>query len=608
MGIRGLTTAIQRYGILSPLSGDTVVIDGPALVHRISESCMNNRPSSSGFACLPSYNLLSRMVIGWLNDLQSHNINVRKIYFDGYLPPSKWDVRKERLVRQSLVMKKLIHSDPIGLATTPANAFDHLKVGIHMTDEGAREHNKTPKPPFLVPAVLEALKNDEHWGPLVVVVPGEADMFCAQDIRENGGTVLTADSDLLIQDLGLEGNVVFFWNILSGHPPFTDAGIKALKMSFHDINRQLRIETLGGLSRVAFEKQRNKKAGDMDFNTALHNARHGGEDVLNSPEYKGFMKELELKVYIPSHHPVLSLLSGLDPRISEIVIQTLLLEETEPSTIVEKKELRGPETLSIFLPILLENRNNVSAWGQSTNIRELAYSFLQGLAHQRSEWVIEYRTLDSSATYSGRRIRIPDLDKAVAESTRLVVLLEKLTESFSSTDMQWLAFAVYWDIRRFVSEKQRLLSTTCVKEATRQPKGPENYSWDIIHFTAQFQAHFYSLRILKQILDVVVAMDQDLPAPAQQLHNRLASLPLIAEWPTVERMHGLLLEFDKLGGLAITTAITGIPTQLMVQLRGEEKKKRRKDERERQSLKKKIDIKKFRSANLFAILSEEKTD
>lgn len=76
MGIRGFSQAVQRYGIFSPLSGDSVVIDGPALVHRICDACMRQRPSGSGFVCHPPYTILSRMVIGWLDELKNHNVNV----------------------------------------------------------------------------------------------------------------------------------------------------------------------------------------------------------------------------------------------------------------------------------------------------------------------------------------------------------------------------------------------------------------------------------------------------------------------------------------------------------------------------------------------------
>lgn len=76
MGIRGLGVAVRRYGKFSPLSGDTVVIDGPALVHRVYTGCMRQRPRTSSFICHPSYATLARMVIGWLDELQKYDVKV----------------------------------------------------------------------------------------------------------------------------------------------------------------------------------------------------------------------------------------------------------------------------------------------------------------------------------------------------------------------------------------------------------------------------------------------------------------------------------------------------------------------------------------------------
>ena len=76
MGIRGLTQALQRYGVPSPLSGESVVIDGPALVHRVLMECIRNRKAGCSFLCQPSYSLLSQLVKRWLEQLTRHNVNV----------------------------------------------------------------------------------------------------------------------------------------------------------------------------------------------------------------------------------------------------------------------------------------------------------------------------------------------------------------------------------------------------------------------------------------------------------------------------------------------------------------------------------------------------
>ncbi|KAI1441084.1 XPG domain containing-domain-containing protein [Annulohypoxylon stygium] len=555
MGLLGFAAALQRYGALSSLSGDAVVIDGPALVHRISEYCTKRRPSSSGFACLPPYSLLGSMVIGWLNELKSHNVNVRKIYFDGYLPPSKWDTRKSRLAKQSYILNELRSSNPLGSATTPTDAFSHIQLHVHNFDDAFNAHNKTPSPPFLIPAVLEALKSDKNWGPLVSVVPGEADVFCAEDVRQNGGTLLTTDSDLLIQDLGLKGNVAFLWGLTLDPPPANE--IKALKMSFHDANQRLGLTNLGGLPRVAFESRKGNKHGfPRAFDAALRNAKENRGDVLHSPEYKDFMKEFELKEYLPSHHPVLGLLSNLDPRISEFVIQALLFND---KTGLEDKSLRGPESFSIFLPVLFEDHYNKSAWNDSTKTRQLGYCILRYLNSQNVTRIIEYRIIESLASKTGRQIEIPDSKLLLAACTRLITLLETLAESFSATNMRWLAFAVYWDMECSSSEGRKAISAELIEEANQSQPNLQNYSWDLMHFTAQFQAHLYSLRIVKQVLDVVLVICQDIPASLQRLHNHLTSLPPIAEWPTVESMLSSLSEFDKMGGLDTIADMLGVP-------------------------------------------------
>ncbi|KAI1382369.1 XPG domain containing-domain-containing protein [Hypoxylon crocopeplum] len=608
MGIRGFGQAVQRYGVFAPLSGDSVVIDGPALVHRISEACMKQRPSGSGFVCHPAYSLLSQMVIGWLNELKNHNVNVRKIYFDGYLPPVKWDVRRDRLLNQSQHMKSLVSSQPFGSTRMPEGAFDNLKADLTLTRLVSRSSTDTlPKAPFLVPAVLEALKHSEDWGPLVIVVPGEADMYCAQDIRENGGTLLTSDSDLLIQDLGPNGCVSFFWDVVPADPTCKELGVMACKLSLHDINDRLGLTNIGGLPRVAFENQR----GRMKFNTALQKARDSHEDTLNSSEYQTFMKELELKEYVPSDHPVHGILSSMDPRVSEVVIQALLLEKEADSSTLSAKTSRGPETLSIFLPIVVENRDKRSVWTASTNIRQIAYSVLHDSMRQKSSTIIEYRTLDSSTSLTGRQVEIPDIDETISDCRQLITVLEKLSKGLPSLDMQWLAFAVYQDIERSVSEQRPSLSAALVNKIMSQSEDAEEYSWDLIHFTGQVQACLYSLRIEKQILDVVLFLGESLPPAAQQLRDYLASLPLIEEWPIVERMFGLLSDFGNTNGLSLITDMLGIPrikaVDLSLDTTGSTKRRKRDHEQLSREIRQ-TGAKRSPSINPYAILSQASQD
>ncbi|KAI0135183.1 XPG domain containing-domain-containing protein [Daldinia grandis] len=505
-------------------------------------------------------------------------------------------------------MKALTSSYPFGSPTTPESAFRDVRANTTLTRQSPRSSSDaSPKPPFMVPAVLEALKGSKYWGPLVVVVPGEADMFCAQDIRENGGTLLTSDSDLLIQNLGVKGYVSFLWDIVPVDPTSKESGMVAMKISLQDINDRLGLTNLGGLPRVAFEKLK----GWMSFEAAVQKARNSHEDTLHSSEYQAFMDDLEVKEYISSHHPVLTMLSGLDPRISEVVIQILLLEQMEAKyTESDGKTLRGPETLSIFLPIMVENHDKKSAWTGSTDTRQIGYGILQNLTRQRYSAIIEYRTLDPSTLLTGRQIEIPSLEETVDNCVQLVTVLDKLTEAFPSS-LQWLAFAVYQDIEWSTSEQRSPLSATLVSKLMSGPKFLEEYSWDLIHFTAQVQASLYSLRITKQILDIVVFMSQDLPAPARQLHNRLTSLPLIGEWPTIEQISDLLSKFGDAEGLGVITDMLGIPRFEIAESSEDATESRKRQKRDPESLlrqRRQKDPKNSPSVNPYAILSQESED
>ncbi|KAI1485092.1 XPG domain containing-domain-containing protein [Biscogniauxia mediterranea] len=546
MGIPGIAHVLRGYGSYSCLRGESVVIDGPSLVYRIYEGILRYRPFGAGFVCMPSYSVLARATIAWLQELQKHGVNVRSIYFDGYLPPSKWDVRRYRLIGQSENMKGLLLSHPSGSPPHPSNAFETVKISMFITAKYAlRNLNAIPKPPFLVPAVLELLASDLVLGPLVRVVPGEADMFCAEDIRQNdGGTIVTSDSDLLIEDLGPHGRVAFFGDI---EPPKRlsegeEPSITAWTLSNHDINGKLGIADAGGIIRAAFVKTK----GGMTFAEAIEHIKSNSEHNMDTPEYHDFMKEHQMREYIPPDHPVLGILSTLDPRISEVVVQSLLLQDQSTGP-------RGPENLSIFLPVLIEHHDRKSAWDMSTPVRQLAYSLL------RSADIIEYRVLDRVTSVPGRRVEIPGPEEAASQLAQLVETLENLHGCPIPSDMKWFVFAVYQDIVWSASEGRPSQLAALLYNVEDEVGDIEEYSWDLIHFTASFHASLYSLRILKQLLEVANFLKQDLPEPARKLDALLLGLPGISQWPTIEDMPALFSTLRKANAATFVTNMLGMP-------------------------------------------------
>ncbi|KAI1358378.1 hypothetical protein F5Y08DRAFT_321926 [Xylaria arbuscula] len=559
MGVRGLGAAVRRYGRFSPLSGDTVVVDGPALVHRVYDGCMRQRPPNAGFICQPSYAVLARMVIGWLEELRRHNVQVRKIIFDGYLPPSKWQVRQQRLLEQSKLMNDLLTSHPDGSSLLPGDAFEAIKGGISLTRTSSPSSNlrRTPRPPFLVPAVVEILKSSHSWGPLVEVVSGEADMFCAEDIRRHGGVLLTSDSDLLITDLGHHGSVSFFEDIASSDPSAESSTLLASKFSLDAINDALALNGLGGLPRVAFEIVKSRKG----FNEALERIRNRKEeDDSHTPELQAFLDELSMKEYLSKDHPVQSIISSLDPRISEIVIQTLLLRNnTTPLDENNTQHPRGPETLAMFLPILIEDRSRMSAWASSTAVRQVAYSIMQAFAVRESPVVIEYRSLMASNSSVGRQIDVLNLDETLEQCASLANTLELLIQRIPTENMRWLGLAIYQDIMWSMAEERSPFSASMIHQVQQDSEEEPWHTWDMIHFTALVEASLYSLRIAKQGLEVAIPLCPTLSPQLRDLYQRLSALPLIADWPTIHNMPNLLATAREHNILATITDILGIP-------------------------------------------------
>ncbi|KAI1815340.1 hypothetical protein GGS20DRAFT_340248 [Poronia punctata] len=549
MGIRGLRPALRQYGTPDSLSGETAVIDGPALVYRIIDGCIFQRQPADSFVCHPSYSTLGRLVIGWLDKLREHDVNMRKIYFDGYLPTSKWEVRLQRLLAQSKQMKGLVDSYPGGSSKTPQNVFLDVKPDFSLT-QVHYEFKAPPKPPFLIPAVLEILRADDVWGPLVEVVPGEADMYCAQDVRLNGGIVLTSDSDLLITDVGLDGKVSFFDDItVTGQLP-APLTLTTDSFSLRVMNDHFDLNAVGGLPRVAFETQKS----DIRFPEALAHVKTVELSGPQQSEFQTFLEEYTFRERLPKDHVARDILSDLDARISEFVVHSLLTD----SSVDGIDDFRGPDSMAMFLPIMIENRARKSVWSMSTEMRRLAYGITQRFSHHKSPTVVEYRLLDASNPREGRRVDVPKSKEVLEQCRQLVDTFRQIREQVPDAEVHWLAFAIYEDILWSTTEQRIPLSVLLANVAGGSPiKG--RYPWDMIHFASQVQASFYSLRMAKQFLHVAAHLCDTLPASMRELRDWLDPLPPIAEWPDIDDIARVLATAQDSGLITTVVEILGCP-------------------------------------------------
>ena len=167
----------------------------------------------------------------------------------------------------------------------------------------------------------------------------------------------------------------------------------------------------------------------------------------------------------------------------------------------------------------------------STSVRQLAYGLVNLVLPQEESVlkVTEYRRLQNGSR--GREWQVPsakDLPKACAD---LHELFSNLLVGMSSLPEQnvWRALAIYQDQGLHLGSGKSGLSSTVIERSKGSMTFPFRLTWDGIHLSAQFQGSYYSFRILKQVLSIVLLYDErkTLPLALHQLNTALTSLPTL---------------------------------------------------------------------------------
>lgn len=443
--------------------------------------------------------------------------------------------------------------------------------------------------PFLVPAIIEALFQCERYADLVEVVPGEADLYCADYVRTHGGVVFTGDSDLLIHELG-DGAVSFFKDI--------DLTASANKTSLTCIQYQVGaiVQRLGlagthGLLALAFEMTMDTHAS---FRELVRKAVKLNAVSLHGPLYQDFANEyralhcsVKLQETFKSgyvvHSPSLSRqLKMLDPRVSEYLLQlSEFSQAVGPPESILSRSIVHQSHIDVFLPFLLDCPLRTSAWEMSTSVRQLAYGLVNLVLPQEESVlkVTEYRRLQSGSR--GREWQVPaaqDLPKACADLHELFKNLQ-IGMSLLPEQTIWRALAIYQDQELHLSTGKSGLSSTIIKRSKSVKDFPFRLTWDVIHLSAQFQGSYYSFRMLKQILSIVLLYDESktLPLALHQLQVDLKSLPALEELPPVVDIIRNIGDPDDQTILKMVQGLLGIkPVDEMIKVRKKRNKKKRK--------------------------------
>ncbi|TIC99516.1 hypothetical protein CH35J_005250 [Colletotrichum higginsianum] len=590
MGIPHLLNHLSPYGVLGPLDSDRVVIDGPALAYHIYHLCTR---STSG---LPSYDLIGRTALGWLEKLTSHDISIAAIYFDGFLPASKSEVRLERILKVSSSLKVYRSGFPNGC---PARQIASTRISLpplFPTDAPIRDQPLIPPPPFLVAAVVDKLCQTSKYATVVRLVPGEADAYCAEDVFRNGGTILTSDSDLTIHDLKL-GAVTFFRDL---HIASTEEGDQLMgpKFSPSDIARRLQLPQDQGMRRFGYELSKSSRP---KFAQVLENCKG---DLLDPDEFRRFCIPYEtLETTDWSDVPVLGGIDNptLDARLSEVVLQCVGYSGVATPPPGES----GAEGCMMCLPPLLDCPARASAWDSSASIRQLAYSLTCLLRPGAVSHVREYRRVYSGAN-QGKHVAILPRPWIKDSVDSLLRSLSQAKSNLKHETSTWQAVALQLILAYALEEDKQDACLGSIKQVFSVAKDSNLVPWDVVHLAAQVQATLYSLRILAQVLDLMYEIKAEKPVQgSKQLRELLATLPPLADYPSVSGTIALMASLKDSDVLAKVATALNLPEEALLPSKESKSKSQKKKRKKASETEPRARPEKKVSSNPFDILETE---
>lgn len=327
------------------------------------------------------------------------------------------------------------------------------------------------------------------WADMTVIVPGEADTQCAETARLTGSAVLTNDSDLLVHDLGPHGMAILLNSVqmVEDVQVLTEPEVRALGIHPYKVSRRLGI---ANIQQLAYTLTRNPRLSFMEL---LRRAKEDFAAMELSSAYCDFLREYEVAIDFPEVSGSKQDAQILDPRVSE-----LLWQYEMPAVYCPMGEPH------LYLGILHEDPTRRCAWEQGRCYRELGYSLfnLSQPAARRFSAIHEF--VRRGGRIVAQQVTLSDTQAVTSGLESLQKRLDLLRSTFGRDSPQgfWVMFAL--------SEIYRDVNSTAITDAIQLErflaKGSmgKTGDWIDIHFLAQIQAILYSVRILKQLLDVTV--------------------------------------------------------------------------------------------------------
>jgi hypothetical protein len=377
-----------------------------------------------------------------------------------------------------------------------------------------------PVLPFMVPSLIEAISHSQ-FARKAHVIPGEADEYCARFAEDQGGSVFTSDSDLLVYDLGEAGAVIMLKET-EIHGTKGGSQLRLKKYQTSQIARKLGLDSLQPL---AFAIQEDHY---RDLESCIQHSRKLASH--STREFEHFVMQYSLpEQFSPGLDQRMSgALERLDPRTSEWITQVL-------------NEKIGPQpfdgtqhSFDMFLPFLIEDPARSSAWETGTDIRILAYSIMCP-SRSRTHTTLEYARKGARITSKTVDHMVPSaVENYIAEWCRLWDATSKATVGM----IAWRLMGLHSLCQQLLQSEKPLPNRHSIYALLSGKMALPD--WEYLHLSAHFQAGLYSWRMLYQVTSVlkvtpsshIIMEDMD-TTHITRLNKSFPDIPQIQELFTV---------------------------------------------------------------------------
>ncbi|KAK3724070.1 hypothetical protein LTR37_001192 [Vermiconidia calcicola] len=547
MGILNFWTRIKQYGArrVIPQPGaessqiTPAIIDGPALAHNVFETLRYKANRSVVTQC--NYAEVGHEVVEWLDKLALHGYDIQGIFFDGALPDHKKQTRNDRM--QASIDKLVTSRNAQDLINKSTQGSDSDQLNANLIADG--DSPAWTPPPFLVPAVVEALSASPYanrtW-----IVKGEADEYCAaaatkawQDGSPVGATIFTNDSDLIIFDFDSAYvrismiKELKLWDtqelkvaeVLEFEPTVLAKGFKSLlPMAYLMQDRTVSFNhafSLVSTNRAELADYQEFEARYLAKRTVPYL-----RDLMYCRRTGEYFPQLDARIM----EPILQAQDCIAPSPSQAEGTTQSHKTKSPAGAISGQE---KVQLHLYLPTLFEDPAKGSAWRVGEFSRRTAEVLILNSVSMPAATLLEYRRSGSIVHPAEiQKISKSKVDKQLADCLSILRAYIQ-DESRLQGVSRWRVSLMKLGLRDLAGQGKILPSFDSVVAVLSRDALS---TWGLVHLSAAFQAQFYSLRMLKQVLQ-----------HEKQLGNKWEDGGLLDDLPGIAEFFGGGEEVDRRG-------------------------------------------------------------